>query len=326
VSARAIVVRQFGKPAAMRVEDVDVRQPGPGEVLVRVRAAGVNPVDAYIAAGDYARKPPLPYTPGWDGAGDVEAVGSGVEDFGPGDRVWIAGDNVSPNPGTFADHATCGRRQVHRLPSRVSYAQGAAVGVPYATAYRALFNRAAARPGEIVLVHGATGGVGIAAVQLAVAHGLKVIASGGTERGLALVSSQGAHHVVNHAVPGYLGEVTEATGGHGVDVVLEMAAHVNLDRDLGLLARGGRVVVVGNRGRVEIDARQAMVRDAAILGMLLFNTPPAELDSIHDAVEAGLENGTLTPAVGREFALDHVQGAFDAILQSGALGKIVLTC
>ena len=308
----------------MRVENVEVRRPGAGEVLVRVRAAGVNPVDAYVAAGDYARKPALPYTPGWDGAGDIEAVGSEVTDLRPGDRVWIAGDNVSPNPGTFADHAICARRQVHRLPARISHAQGAALGVPYATAYRALFNRADARPGEIVLVHGATGGVGIAAVQLAAAHGLKVIASGGSERGLELVRSQGADTVVNHKTPGYLDEVTKATGGHGVDVVLEMAAHINLDRDLGLLARGGRVVVIGNRGRVEIDARQAMVRDAAVLGMLLFNTPPAELDSIHEAITARLENGSLNPVVAREFVLDNAQAALDAILEPGALGKIVV--
>jgi NADPH2:quinone reductase len=324
MSSRAVVVTEFGKSAAMRVDSVQVRRPGPNEVLVRVRAAGVNPVDAYIAAGDYARKPALPYTPGWDGAGDVEGVGSDVTDLRPGDRVWIAGDNVSPNPGTFADYAICVRGQVHRLAARISHAQGAALGVPYATAYRALFNRADARPGEIALVHGATGGVGLAAVQLAVAHGLKVIASGGSERGLELVRSQGAHAIVNHKTPGYLEEVTRATDGHGVDVVLEMAAHVNLDRDLGVLAHGGRIVVIGNRGRVEIDARQAMVRDAAILGMLLFNTPPAELDSIHEAITAGLENGTLGPVVGREFALDNAQAALDAILEPGALGKIVV--
>jgi NADPH2:quinone reductase len=324
MSARAVVVSQFGTPAALRVENVPARHPGAGEVLVRVRAAGVNPVDAYIASGNYARKPPLPYTPGWDGAGDVEAVGAGVSDVKPGDRVWIAGDNVSVNPGTFADYATLTKSQVHRLATPISHAQGAAVGVPYATAYRALFLRAAARPGEIVLVHGATGGVGIAAVQFAVAHGMKVIATGGSDRGLDIVRDQGAHVVLNHKTPGYLDDVKRAADGHGVDVVLEMAAHINLDNDLGLLAHGGRVVVIGNRGRVEIDARQAMVRDASIQGMLLFNTPPAELVSIHEAIEAGLENGTLNPVVGREFVLDNSQAALDAVLQPGALGKIVV--
>jgi NADPH2:quinone reductase len=327
VSARAIVVRQFGSPDVLQLEDVAARQPGSGEILVRVRAAGVNPVDAYIASGNYARKPALPYTPGSDGAGDVEAVGAGVTDLRVGDRVYIAGDNTAPGgAGTFAEYAICSRPQLHRLANRISYAQGAALGVPYATAYRALFFRAAARPAETVLVHGATGGVGIAAVQIAVAHGMPVIGTGGSARGLEIVRSQGAHAVVNHTTPGYLDEVMQATGGRGVDVVLEMAAHLNLDKDLGLLARGGRVVVIGNRGRVEIDARQAMARDAAVLGMLLFNASAAELVSIHAALEAGLTSGALNPVVGRELPLADAPRAIETVLQPGALGKIVLTC
>jgi NADPH2:quinone reductase len=325
VSARAIVVRKFGNPDVLQVEDVAARQPGPGEILVRVHAAGVNPVDAYIASGNYARKPALPYTPGSDGAGVVAAVGAGVTDLGPGDRVYIAGDNTTPGgAGTFTEYAICGRAQLHHLADRVSYAQGAALGVPYATAYRALFFRAGARPAETVLVHGATGGVGIAAVQIAVTHGLTVIGTGGSVRGMEIVRAQGAHAVVNHRAPGYLDEVMQATAGRGVDIVLEMAAHLNLDKDLGLLARGGRVVVIGNRGRVEIDARQAMARDAAVLGMLLFNAPPAELSSIHAALEAGLASGALHPVVARELPLADAPAAIEAVMQPGALGKIVL--
>jgi NADPH2:quinone reductase len=306
---------------------VAARQPGSGEILVRVRAAGVNPVDAYIASGNYARKPALPYTPGSDGAGDVEAVGAGITDLEAGARVYIAGDNTTPGGvGTFAEYAICNRAQLHRLADRISYAQGAALGVPYATAYRALFFRAAARPAETVLVHGATGGVGIAAVQIAVAHGMTVIGTGGSARGLELVRAQGAHAVVNHTASGYLDEVMQATRGRGVDIVLEMAAHLNLDKDLGLLARGGRVVVIGNRGRVEIDARQAMARDAAVLGMLLFNAPAAELVAIHAALEAGLASGALNPVVGRELPLADAPKAIETILQPGALGKIVLAC
>ena len=166
---------------------------------VRVRAAGVNPVDAYIHTGTYARKPPLPYTPGVDGAGEVEAVGADVAGFKPGDRVYIAGPAMRPAaPAPTPSTRSAAARSCIVLPARVSFAQGAAIGVPYATAYRALFQRATARPGETVLVHGATGGVGIAAVQLAHAHGLRVIGSGGTERGLAAVREHGADVVVNH--------------------------------------------------------------------------------------------------------------------------------
>jgi NADPH2:quinone reductase len=322
---RAIVVRAFGGPDVLHLEDVPDPTPGPGQAVVRVRAAGVNPVDVYVHGGAYVRKPTLPYTPGLDGAGEIEAVGAGLTGFSAGDRVYIGGPGKTvAGAGTYAERALCTADQLHHLPARTTFSQGAALGVPYVTAYRALFQRAAARPGEAVLVHGATGGVGIAAVELAHAHGLRVIGSGGTERGRQTARDHGADVLVNHAAPGYLDEIKAATGGRGVDVIIEMAAHINLDKDLSLLAPRGRVVVVGNRGRVEIDARQAMGRDAAILGMTLFNATEADLVSIHAALVAGLENGTLNPVVGREMPLADAPRAHAAVMEPGALGKTVL--
>jgi NADPH2:quinone reductase len=322
---RAIVVREFGGPDVMRLEDVQLRAPGPTEVLVRIRAAGVNPVDAYVRSGTYARKPSLPYTPGTDGAGEVEEVGHQVAQFKVGDRVYIAGDNVAPSgAGTYAQQAICLLSMLHPLPERVTFAQGAAMGVPYATAHRALFGRANAKAGETVLVHGATGGVGIAAVEIAHANGMTCLGTGGTDRGLETVQAHGASAVFNHREPGYIESIMKSTGGRGVDVVLEMAAHINLDKDLGLLARGGRIVVIGNRGRVEIDARQSMARDAAILGMTLFNASPAELQIIHRALVDGLLAGTLNPVVGREFTLADAPRSHEAVMEPGAYGKIVL--
>jgi NADPH2:quinone reductase len=326
---RAILVREFGGPEVLKLEDIPDPKPGPSEVVVRIRAAGVNPVDTYIRSGTYARKPPLPYVPGSDGAGEIESVGpdvkDGVKGVAVGDRVYIAGYGNKPSgAGTYAERAACALSQIYPLPARVSFAQGAALGVPYGTAYRALFQRAAARPGETVLVHGATGGVGVAAVQLARAHGLRVIGTGSTDRGLQLVRAQGADVVANHRAPAYLDEIMRATGGRGVDLVVEMAAHLNLDKDLSLLAPRGRVVVVGNRGRVEIDARQAMGRDAAILGMTLFNATDADVASIQAALGAGLANGTLAPVIGREFPLADTARAHEAVMESGAFGKIVL--
>jgi NADPH:quinone reductase len=323
---KAIRVHEFGGPAVLKLEEVADPAAGPGQVVVRVRAAGVNPVDAYIHTGTYARKPPLPYTPGQDGAGEVESVGAGVTAFKPGDRVYVAGaGNTVAGAGTYAERAVCTPAQLHHLPKRASFGQGAALGVPYCTAYRALFHRANARPGETVLVHGATGGVGIAAVELAHARGLTVIGSGGTDKGLATVREHGADLVVNHREANYADAIMRATDGGGVNLIVEMAAHVNLDRDLGLLAKFGRVVVVGNRGRTEIDARQAMGRDAAILGMTLFNVADAEMAEIHAALIAGLDNGTLNPVVGREMPLGDATAAHEAVMQPGALGKIVLT-
>jgi NADPH:quinone reductase len=323
---RAIIVREFGPADVMKLETIPTPVPGPSQVLVRVRAAGVNPVETYIRAGVYARKPSLPYVPGSDGAGEVESVGAEVTSFKHGDRVYIAGDNVTTvaGAGTYAEYAVCSEAMLHRLPARVSFGQGAAMGVPYGTAYRALFGRAGGKPAETVFVHGATGGVGIAAVQIALAYGLTVIGSGGSDRGLQLVREQGATVVVNHKEAGYLDQVMKATNGRGVDVILEMAAHINLDKDLAVLAPRGRVVVVGNRGRVEIDPRQTMGRDAAIFGMTLFNVTPPELSSIHAALVAGLSNGSLNPVVGREMALADAPRAHEAVLEPGALGKIVL--
>jgi len=322
---KAIRVQEFGGPTVLKLDDVPDPKPGPGDVVVRVRAAGVNPVDMYMHTGSYARKPPLPYTPGQDGAGEVESVGADVKDFKPGDRVYIAGVGATAaGAGTYAERALCVPSQLHRLPARVTFAQGAALGVPYCTAYRALFQRAFARPGETVLVHGATGGVGIATVELAHARGLTVIGSGGTDKGLGVVREHGADVVVNHRDSNYADAIMKATGGRGVDLIVEMAAHINLDRDLGLLAKHGRVVVVGNRGRTEIDARQAMGRDAAILGMTLFNATEPDLVEIHAGLMAGLENGTLNPVVGREMPLADAARAHEAVMEPGALGKIVL--
>ena len=317
---KAIVVRQTGAPDVMRLETVPDPQPAAGQVLVRVRAAGVNPVDTYIRSGAYARAAGLPYTPGLDAAGTVEAVGADVTAFKAGDRVYTAGALT----GAYAELALCDGGQVHRLPDACSFGQGAALGVPYATAYRALFHKGRAVAGRTLLVHGASGGVGTAAVQLARAAGLRVFGTAGSEAGRKLVAAQGAHEVLDHRDPDYLKRLMELTGGRGVDLILEMLANVNLAKDLTVLAQFGRVVVIGNRGTIEINPRDTMMRDATILGMTLFNVTPAELASIHEALFAGLENGTLRPVVGKELPLAEAPRAHEDVLKAGALGKIVL--
>lgn len=317
---KAIRVKEFAGPDALQLEEVPTPRPGPGEVLVRMQAIGINPVETYIRAGTYARLPELPYTPGNDGAGVVEQVGSDVTLFNPGDRVYTAG-SLS---GTYAKFALCKTEQVHPLPANVSFAQGAAMGTPYATAYRGLLQRAAAEPGETVLVHGASGGVGTAAVQLARAHGLRVFGTAGSDEGFKLVREQGAHEVFDHRAPDHFEKIMKATDGHGVDVIVEMLANVNLGKDLTILAKAGRVVIIGSRGPVEINPRDTMQRDADVRGMILPNTPPPQMASIHEALVAGLENGTLRPVIGKEFPLAEAADAHKAVMESGALGKIVL--
>lgn len=320
---RAIVVREFGSPDVMKLESVADPLPQPAQATIRVRAAGVNPVDTYVRTGSHVIKPTLPYIPGFDAAGVIEAVGEGVTHLRPGQRVYNAGVVPGMN-GAYAELVVCDASRVYPLPDRVTFQQGAAVNTPYATAARALLQRGQGRPGETVLVHGASGGVGTAAVQIARASGMQVIGTAGTPEGLELVRGQGAHHVVNHRDAGYLDQVMEMTGGRGVDVVLEMLANVNLEKDLTVIALRGRVCVIGNRGRIEIDPRKAMSKEAAILGVQLGLTPPDDLRGLHAYIGTGLANGTLTPVVGKEYPLADASKAHVAVMEPGAYGKIVL--
>jgi len=317
---KAIRVSEYGGPSVLKIGEVPTPQPGPGQVLVRNHAVGVNPVDTYLRMNTDNRGPKLPYTPGADSAGVVEAVGAGVTGVKAGDRVYVGGTVT----GAYAELSLCEAVQIHPLAPGASFAQGAAMNVPYATAYHALFNRGHGVAGETLLVHGASGGVGIGAVQLARARGLTVIGTAGTERGRKLVLEQGAHHALDHGAPGYLDELGKLTGGKGPDIILEMLANANLQRDLDVIAMRGRIVVIGNRGTTEVNARSAMNKDAAILGMALFHASPAQLGGIHAALVEGLRNGTLRPVIGQELPLAEAPRAHDAVMAAGHHGKVVL--
>jgi NADPH:quinone reductase len=317
---KAILVHQFGGPEVLKLEEVPTPKPAAGQVLVRIHAAGVNPYDTYMRAGTYAVKPPLPYTPGSDGAGVIEAVGEGVKKVKPGDRVYTA----KTVTGAYAEFALALEEQVHTLSAKVSFAQGAGVWVPYGTAYHALFHSAEARASETVLVHGASGGVGTAALQIARAIGLTVLGTAGTPKGLELAKREGAHQVFDHIKPRYQDEILKVTGGRGVDIILEMLANVNLSADLKLLATNGRVIIIGNRGEITINPRDLMLRRASARGFTIWAITPAEEADIHAGLIAGLENGTLRPVVGRERPLAEAARAHKEILEPGAAGKIVL--
>jgi NADPH2:quinone reductase len=316
---KAILVHEFGGPEVLKLQEVPTPRPGAGQLLVRIHAAGVNPYDAYMRNGTYPIKPPLPYTPGSDGAGVLEAAGEGVDNFKPGDRVYL-----SISTGAYAEYALAAANQVHPLPAKITFSQGAGLWVPYGTAYHALYQVANARAGETVLIHGASGGVGIAAVQMARALGLNVLATAGTDKGLELVKREGAHHVFNHTRTGYLGEILNSTQGKGADLILEMLANVNLGQDLKLLAQRGRVVIIGSRGDATITPRDIMTRRASILAFTLWGISEAQQKEIHAGLLAGLENGTLRPIVGKELPLAEAARAHKEILEPGAFGKIVV--
>ncbi|MGD9904222.1 MAG: NADPH:quinone reductase [Vicinamibacterales bacterium] len=320
---KAIRAHAFGGPDVLQLDDLPEPTPGPGQVRVRLHAAGVNPFDTYMLTGTYAIKPALPYSPGCDGAGVVEAVGDGVAGLAPGHRVYTGGTVDHKAYGAYRQIVLCHPGQVHPLPDRLAFSEGAAVNVPCVTAFRAL-DRATPAPGDTLLVHGASGAVGLAAVQLARAAGLTVIGSAGSDDGLALVAAEGAHHAVDHRDPQHVAQVMHLTGGRGPDVILEMLANVNLDHDLTMLAPRGRVVVVGNRGRIEIDPRKIMGKEAAVHGMAFWNQTEAELQRAYDGVDRALASGALRPVVGLSLPLAEAAESHRRVMAPGARGKIVL--
>ncbi|XP_035279616.1 quinone oxidoreductase isoform X1 [Anguilla anguilla] len=320
---RAIRVSEFGGPSVLKLHaDIPVPSPGPKQVLIRVQACGVNPVETYIRSGAFARKPNLPYTPGSDVSGVVEAVGDGVSSFQSGDRVFT----TSTETGGYAEYTVASEDSVHRLSDSLDYKQGAAIGIPYFTAYRALFQKAQCKAGETVLVHGASGGVGVATCQIARAFGMKVLGTAGTPEGQALVMRNGAHQVFNHREKNYIDRIMEATDGQGPNVIVEMLANVNLSKDLEMLTYGGRVAIVGSRGPTKIDPRDTMAKESSIIGVALFSSTKEEKAECAAALLTGMDSGWLKPAVGPQYTLDEASEAHkDIIKSSGATGKMVLT-
>ncbi|XP_078358624.1 quinone oxidoreductase-like [Oculina patagonica] len=319
---KAIRVSSFGGPEELKlVSDVPVPSVSSGQVLVKIKAAGVNPVDTYIATGKYGIKPALPYTPGSDGAGVVHSVGKDVTNVKEGDRVYVGGSLT----GTYSEFALCNASSVHLMPDSVSFSQGAAIYIPYYSAYRALFQSIHTKAGETVLVHGASGGVGIAAVQLAKAYGMIVLGTAGTAEGEKAVKQAGASQVFNHRQDGYVQNILDATGGRGVDVIVEMLASASLSKDLKLVANKGRIAVVGSRGTIKINPRETMAKECSIVGVLLPRASKDEMNEMSSAIAAGLQAGFLSPIVGHEYQLSQASDAHRDIEEGkGAKGKLVL--
>ncbi|SRR5579883_171853 len=324
---KAIRVHEFGGPEVLRLEAVsDLVPEDSKQVVVRVRAIGVNPFHRLLCAGLVVR-PPLPFIPGDDAAGVVEAVGTAVTAVKVGDRVY----GGQPLTGTYAEQVLYTESEVYPLPDNISFSQGASLRGPYFTAHYALFGKGRGVAGETVFVHGASGGVGIAAVQLARSAGLRVIGTASSDRGRELVKQQGAHHVFDHSAPGYIEQILELTGGRGVELILEMKADVNLPKATQLVAPSGRIVMIGGKdigagasGSVEFNPFSTLFKNADILGLYIGAATPAEVAVMKAAIFAGLENGTLYPIIGQEMPLTDAAQALEAIGQAGAFGKIIL--
>jgi len=321
---RALVVHNYGGPESMKIEEIPVPKPGKNEVLIRIHAAGVNPVDTYIRAGYF--HPDVYQTPliiGSDAAGVVEEVGAGVTRFKKGERVFCW--NKQTNAGCYAQYCVTADNLCWSLPGKCSFAQGAAIGIPYLTAYNALFQTGWSKKSKSVLIHGASGGVGLAACQLARHAGMTVYGTAGTEEGMKLVQEAGAHHVFNHRDEDYVKKLMEATKGEGVDLILENVAHANLGHDLDIIKKNGIIAVIGSHKPVSIDAGKIMAKRCAIFGIMLFDISKEELNEAGAAICRGLENGSLNPIIDKEYPLERAGDAHKDIMESsGAKGKLVL--
>lgn len=320
---KAVRVHRFGGPEVLCWEqNVSIPQLKDNQVLVRVFYAGVNPVETYIREGQYSRLPELPYTPGSDASGFVEQIGDAVRHLKVGDRVFVAG--TSTNSGSYAEFVVSDDTYVFPLHDRLTLAQGASLGVPFFTAYKALILRAQTKPGEVVLVHGASGAVGTAAVQIARAIGATVVGTAGTKDGMDVVSKCGAHHVFNHNHKSYEKKMVEHLGA-GFNVIIEHLANINLGHDLQMLEPGARVIVVGCRGVVNINPRHLMLPEASIRGVALGTSTPEEWTEMGAAIVAGIESGWVNPVINQEYSMSEVEQVHHDIIHSkGAKGKLVL--
>lgn len=320
---KALRIHAFGPASNLGIEDIPTPTPGPEDVLVRIHRAGVNPVDTYIRSGAYASLPTLPYTPGHDGAGVIAAVGTSVKKWRTGDRVYIAG-SLS---GTCAEFALCRADQIFSLPDIASFDTGAALGIPYATAAIALFHHASLASSQHLLVRGAGGGVGFAAVQLALDEGAKPIAIAGSPSArTSLAAILGTHYVLNSAstAESIEQQVLELTGGKGVELLLETAAQDHLGADLRLLAQDGTALVVGSRGTATILPRDLMARNACLRGVMLMRSPAAALAAAHARLARLLAAGKLTAPVHATLPLADGARAHEMQLERGLFGKILL--
>lgn len=297
---RAIQVKEFGGPEAMRLVELPDPVPTGDQILIKLETIGVNPVDTYLRSGKYPKLPPLPYTPGSDGAGTKVKTG---------ERVYLSRSLT----GTYAEMCLAAPDQVHPLPDNCSFLEGAALGVPASTAYHALFHKAEIRTGQRVLIRGASGAVGLAAVQLAKGYGCWVAGTASTPEGQKLVKEQGADQVTGH-------DETEGP----FDAILEMLANSGLGLDLRQAAPRGVIVVVGNRGEITIDPRLTMTGDLTVKGMSLANATLDELRNIHRGIGKALQDGILRPIIRKTYPLAQAAQAHRDVLEPGAAGKLVL--
>lgn len=326
---RAILIREHGEPASLKIEEIPLRAVGSDEVLVDVHAIGINYPDLLVIRGQYQILPPRPFSPGKDAAGVVRAVGKNVTTCKPGDRVVAQVEH-----GAYAEQLVTSASNCFVMPNAMPFTDAAAMGLVYQTAHFALVERGQFRPGEVVLVNGAGGGVGLAAVQLAKALGATVLAGVRNEGHARLARENGADHIIDLGVDKLHDElrrqVHQATGGRGADVVLDPLGGDAFDASLRAMAWRGRMVVIGfAAGRIPaIKANYLLVKNIAVSGLQLSDyrdRDPAWVRRVQEEIFALYTSGKLKPSVMRAFPMDQFAEALSLVENGKVHGKVVLT-
>ena len=316
---KKIELTTFGDENVLTLVEADNIDLGTNDVQIKLYFAGVNPADIYIRKGGYAFfNPPLPYTPGFDGAGVIEKIGSHVTGFSIGDRVFISSSLGRHATGTYAEVVISSTDSLRHLPKHISFESGAALGIPGTAAYRALFQRGYLKANEKVLIHGASGAVGTLAIQMAKEAGAFVIGTAGNKDNMKLVKENGADLVLNHNEAGYLSKIPQ------VDLVIEMLANVNLEKDLEIIAQRGRIIIVGNRGSLDFNPRLTMAKEADIRGIAIWNATEEERAESLDAIESYLKQNILKPVIGPIYSLENASQAQNSVIEGLTNGKVLL--
>jgi len=322
---RALIVRELLPDfAGVEVGEVPTPSPGPGQVLVKVRAASVNFPDLLMTHGGYQMKPPLPFTPGLDIAGEVSGLGEGVSAFQLGDAV-VGGARL----GGFAEYAVLEVAALSPKPERLSFAEAASYPAAYLTAYVALVRRARVEPGEWVLVHGAAGGVGLAAVDLAKGLGCRVIAASASDNKLAVIAQEYEPDAIVNVTGGFRERVKEITGGRGADVIYDPVGGDVFDESVRCIAFDGRLLVIGfTSGRIPtVSVNMPLIKGFSVMGVRAGEYGrqfPEKGRENAAAVAALAADGRIKPRVHAQLPLAHWRAAFDLLANRKVIGKAVL--
>ena len=323
---KAVLCKEYGPPSKLVIEDVPSEPTGGGQVKIRVRAAGVNFPDVLIIKGEYQFKPTPPFSPGAEVAGEVLEVGPSVTGFSPGDRViGMCGWNG------FREEVVLGAERVMKMPRAMDFDTGAALSMTYGTSYHALVQRGRLKAGETLLVLGATGGVGTAAIEIGKLLGAKVIAAGGNDEKLAVVKNHyGVEHVVNYATGSLKDQVKTLTGGAGADVVYDAVGGDLFEQSLRSIAWDGRLLVVGfASGTIpQAKANLVLLKGCSIVGVFWGAFTAREPETNRKNFEQlfrWFEEGKLKPSISHRFPLERTVEALDAIVRREVVGKAIIT-